>query len=301
MQVLSPIVLFTYNRLDETKKTVEALQKNFLAKESDLYVYSDGWKNEIDRIKVIGVRNFLKQIDGFKSVKLVQSDLNKGLAKSIIDGVTEVIKRHGKVIVLEDDLITSPNFLNFNNQALKFYEFNENIFSISGYTLNLSDLKKKEVDFYYSYRASSWGWSTWLDRWENVDWDVKDYNSFIKSSKLKREFARGGSDLPQMLINQMNGKIDSWAIRWCFYQFLTNQLTIFPTKSKIISIGFGENATHTRKTKRFETELDTTLKENFYFNESIKLDKNLIYQFKAKFSIYNRVIEKVMFKIGIWK
>jgi hypothetical protein len=167
--------------------------------------------------------------------------------------------------------------------------------------LNLSGLKKKETDFYYGYRAYSWGWATWSDRWESVDWDVKGYKSFMNSRKLKREFARGGSDLTQMLINQMTGKIDSWAIRWCFHQFLNNQLTVFPTKSKIISIGFGENATHTRKTKRFETDLDITLKENFYFNESIQLDNNLIYQFKAKFSIYNRAIERLMFKIGIWK
>jgi hypothetical protein len=301
MQILSPIVLFTYNRLDETKKTVEALQKNILAKESELYLYSDSWKNELDSVKVIAVRNFLKEIDGFKSVRIIESSLNKGLANSIIDGVTEVIEKHGKVIVLEDDLITAPNFLNFMNQALNFYEPNKAIFSISGYTFNLSGLKNKNVDFYYGYRAHSWGWATWYDRWESVDWEIKDYKSFIHSKKLKREFARGGADLPQMLKNQMNGKIDSWAIRWCFHQYLKNQLTVFPVKSKIITIGIGKNATHTRNTRRFETLLDTTFKENFDFNASIELDSTLINQFKAKFSIYNRLVDRLLFKIVIWK
>lgn len=290
---LAPICLFTYNRLEETKKTVAALQNNFLAKESELYVFSDGWKKEGDRDKILAVRNFLNQIKGFKKITIVETQLNKGLANSIIGGVTDVIEKHGKVIVLEDDLITSPNFLNFNNQALNFYEKNDKIFSISGYTLDLPSLNNTEKDFYFGYRSSSWGWATWLDRWKLVDWEIKDYRAFVKSRALKSEFRRGGADLPGMLKNQMTGRIDSWAIRWCYNQFKRDQLTVFPTKSKLISIGFGDNATHTKSTKRFDTKLDTTNQVNFNFQDEIILNKKLVKEHKFKFSLIMRILDRL--------
>lgn len=292
MSQLAPIVLFTYNRLKETKRTVSALQNNFLAKESELYVFSDGWKKTGDRDKILAVRRFLSEITGFKQITIVESELNKGLANSIIDGVTSVIQKHGKVIVLEDDLITSPNFLNFNNQALDFYEGNDEIFSISGYTLELPSLKYTKKDFYYGYRASSLGWATWLNRWQDIDWEIKDYKSFLKSKALKSEFRRGGADLPGMLKNQMTGKINSWAIRWCYNQFKRDQLTVFPTISKIQHIGLGEAATNTKHTTRYDTKLDTSNQVNFNFEDEIILDKKLIKEFKSKFSIYKRLLDR---------
>ena len=129
----TPICLFTYNRLHETKQTVKALKENFLAMESDLFVFSDGPKNDAGRLKVEAVRQFLTSVNGFKSVKVFESEQNKGLANSIISGVSQIIQKYGKVIVLEDDLITSTNFLNFMNQALDYYASKEKIFSISGF------------------------------------------------------------------------------------------------------------------------------------------------------------------------
>lgn len=290
---LSPICFFTYNRLFETQQTIIALQKNNLAIHSDLYIFSDGYKNEIGKSKVEMVRKYIRTINGFKSVTIFESPNNKGLAKSIISGVTQIINKFDKVIVLEDDLITSPNFLDFMNQALCFYENNPSIHSISGYTMDLLGLYKYPLDYYLGYRASSWGWGTWKDKWLDVDWKVREYHKFKKSIFLQLKFMRGGSDLPKMLKNQMQGKIDSWAIRWCFNQFQNNQFTIFPAKSKVITIGFGEDATHTKQTKRFETELDNGNQILFNFDHMPEKDIKLLKEFAQKFSIKNRITEKI--------
>lgn len=289
---LAPICLFTYNRLDETKLTIEALQNNFLANESEIFIFSDGWKNDEASSKVLAVRRFLKTVDRFKSVTIFEADKNKGLANSIIDGVTKIINRYGKVIVLEDDLVTSKNFLDFMNQALIFFEPNEKIFSISGFSMNLPGLKTYNKDFYLGYRSSSWGWGTWKNRWDTIDWEVKDYKLFIESRKLKRQFKNGGSDLPKMLSNQMSGKIDSWAIRWCYQQFKNQQLTVIPTKSKVENIGFGINATHTKKTRRFHTRLDHSPKKVFLFDNDNVINNRLNKQFKFKFSLFLRLLDK---------
>lgn len=296
--VISPIVLFVYNRLNETKKVISSLKNNYLAKESDLIIFSDGPKTNKDQLKVKTVRDFLETIDGFKSVKIIQSSKNKGLGESIITGVSEIISKYKKVIVLEDDLITSPNFLDFMNQGLSFYQDSEKIFSISGYTLDLPSLDHYDKDFYLGYRASSWGWGTWSSKWEKVDWEVSDYFEFKRSMSKQIKFMRGGSDLPQMLWQQMNGKIDSWAIRWCYEQYKEDLFTVFPAKSKVISIGFGEDATHTHNTNRFDTKLDNGRKRNFEFETESAISEILTKEFRKKFSIKSRFIDKLL---GIYK
>lgn len=290
---LAPIALFTYNRLEETKQTILALQNNYLAKDSELFMFSDGPKNKASSDKIQAVRDYLKNIKGFKSVTIYESDLNKGLAKSIIEGVSRVLENSDRVIVMEDDLVSTPNFLDFMNQALDFYKEDRAVFSISGYTLNLPSLKNAKNDFYFGYRASSWGWGIWKDRWLPIDWEVKDYSTFVKDKKGVTNFKRGGSDMPRMLKNQMIGKIDSWAIRFCYHQFKENLMTVFPKTSKIKSIGFSEEATHTSGTKRFITPIDTELKRNFAFSIFIEIDKKLIKEFSSFFSVKNRIINQL--------
>lgn len=284
----APICLFTFNRISETRKTIEALQNNFLAKQSDLYIYSDGGKNDEDIQKILKLREYLHSISGFKSINIFESMDNRGLANSVITGVSQVLESHDKIIVLEDDLVSSPNFLDFLNQSLEFYKNDNNIFSISGYTLNLPSLPGIK-DYYFGYRASSWGWGIWRDRWNKIDWNVSDYDNFKNNKKAIEKFKRGGSDLPRMLKNQITGKIDSWAIRFCYHQFKNNILTVFPAKSKLISIGFSEEATNTIGTKRFNTPLDEELKREFEFQNFEKIDQNIIREFKSKFSIKSRI------------
>ena len=297
---LAPICLFTYNRLNETIKTIEALQDNFLAVESDLYIYSDGGKTAKDKEKVQKVRNYLHSISGFKSVVIRESSINRGLANSVISGVSEILELNETVIVLEDDLVTSSNFLDFSNHALTFYEKDHAIFSISGYTLDLPSLPGKK-DYYFGYRASSWGWSIWRDRWKLIDWDVTEYDNFMKNKKLVKEFKRGGSDLPRMLKNQNNGVIDSWAVRFCFHQFRNNLMTVFPTKSKLISIGFSNEATNSIGSKRFHTTLDKENKRNYIFAKFEDIDQTIAYEFAAKFSVKSRIYNQLSKKLKLCK
>ena len=294
---LAPICLFTYNRLNETIKTIKALQNNFLAIDSDLHIYSDGGKTEKDKEKVTKVRNYLYSISGFKSITILESPTNRGLANSVISGVSEMLELNERIIVLEDDLVTSPNFLDFLNQALTFYQRDDAIFSISGYTLNLPSLPG-EKDYYFGYRASSWGWGIWRDRWNVIDWNVTEYEGFIKNKNLVEEFKRGGSDLPRMLRNQINGKIDSWAIRFCFHQFKYNLKTVFPAKSKLISVGFSNEATHTAGSKRFITPLDKEIKRKYIFEKFKNIDQKIAHEFASKFSVKSRVYNQLIKKLS---
>ena len=294
MANLATVCLFTYNRLDKTKKTINALQKNYLSKDTHLVVFSDGPKNIQSKEEIEKVRCFLKNIDGFKSVKIHESPTNQGLAQSIIKGVTKVISLDQKVIVLEDDLISSQNFLNFMNQALDFYCLEKKFFSISGYTMDLKSLNNHAPDYYFGRRGSSWGWATWNDRWENIDWDVKDYKKYKWNLKKILQFSKGGSDMPFMLRKQMKNRIDSWAIRWCYHQFKYDLLTVFPSKSKILNIGFGKKATHTKKLTRFETNLDNGIQKSFTFEKKIVQNTKLEKEFRGKFSFFKRLKDKLI-------
>jgi len=239
---LAPIIIFTYRR--KIDKLVESLLNNNLAKDSELYIFSDGFKSQIDKQDVLDVRENLKSIDGFKTITIQKSSTNNGLANSVINGVTNIINKYGKAIVLEDDLILADNFLDYMNEALVYYEQNDKIWSISGYTPQLDCLKDYDKDIFLSLRASSWGWATWKNRWNKIDWEIKDWKKFKKDKNAIIRFNQGGNDMYKMLETQMIGKIDSWAIRWCYNQFKYNSYTIYPTKSKLINNGFDEKGTH---------------------------------------------------------
>lgn len=242
---LAPIIVFTYRRVPD--KLIDSLLENSLSKESELIIFSDGNKNDNDLKDIQKVREYIKTITGFNTIKIVESKINKGLANSIIDGVTDVIEEYGRVIVLEDDLIVSSDFLDYMNDALNFYKDNKNIWSISGYGPRIPCLEDYSYDIYLSLRVSPWGWATWQDRWEKIDWEVKNYDQLIKDKELKKKFNLAGNDMFKMLELQMLGKIDSWAIRWYYNQFELGLYTIYPKRSKVVNIGFmDDKGTHTR-------------------------------------------------------
>jgi len=294
----APICLFTYNRLAETKQTVEALKNNFLASDSDVIIFSDAAKNESSVEKVQCVRDYLNTITGFKSVKIIERNKNHGLAKSIITGVNAVIETHGRVIVIEDDLITSKNFLSYMNKALDFYKQKSKIWSISGFSFPMSYPEAYDYDVAFGVRASSWGWATWADRWEKVDWNVSDYSLFQADKKAQKAFSQGGSDICKMLKEQMAGKINSWAIRFCYAQFRNNALDVYPKISKVENIGFSGEATHTSgMDKRFMTVLDSSDSTDFSFSSELLIDPLLLKQFQKPFSILTRLKYKLLGRI----
>jgi glycosyltransferase involved in cell wall biosynthesis len=289
----APVCLFVYKRLDTLKRTVSSLIENSESASTDIYVFSDAAADEDSKRQVEEVRSYISGLSGFKSVTIRNNEKNKGLATNIIEGVSSIIQRHKKVIVLEDDLIVASNFLAFMNAALSFYEKQEEIFSISGYSGAV--LHPNSHDVYFTLRASSWGWATWWNRWENVDWNVSDFNAFNKNGKLQRSFNAMGSDLTRMLQKQVKGRIDSWAIRWVYHQFRMQLYTVFPMQSKVQNNGFGDEATHTAKGNRtrFTTQLDLSGRKRFAFPEKASLDPQIIRQFVAPFSVTTRIIYKL--------
>jgi hypothetical protein len=267
---LAPIALFVYNREEHTRRTIESLRANDLAAESDLYVFSDGPKSSESKIQVGKVRKYLKDIRGFKSVTVVARENNAGLAKSVIAGVTQLCDEHGRLIAMEDDLLTSRDFLTFMNQGLVHYEHEPRIFSISGFNFGLQALKEHQADAFSFYRSSSLGWGTWRDRWEKADWEVVGYEAFSRDKGWQERFNRGGADLSGMLALQMNGCIDSWAIRWAYEHCRHNALALLSVKPRVFHIGDDGSGTHTRRGSLRQSALTTEHKESFLLPDQLE-------------------------------
>lgn len=231
----APIILFVYNRPSHTEQTISALQKNKLADQSDLFIFSDAPKTDDDIKLVQDVRNYIYKIDGFKSVKIVERQKNWGLANSIISGVTDILNQHNKVIVLEDDLLTSPYFLKFMNDSLTFYENERLVGMIHGHIYNISGLP----DLFFMYKAGCLGWGTWKRAWNEVSFDGKKLLQEIKENKLEYKFDINKSyPYVKMLSDQVQGKNNSWAIRLYASFILKDMLTFYPGNSLVSHIGF---------------------------------------------------------------
>ena len=245
----APIIIFVYNRADHFIQTYNALAACKEAKESDLFIFSDGAKNESGKAKVDEVRaavNTVKDSGDFKSVTVAESPVNKGLATSVISGVTQVINNYGKAIVVEDDCKVSPFFLNYINKSLDYYKNNKKIGSIAGYTpmIDLPDSYKDDV--FAAYRSCSWTWATWADRWKNVDWELKKIKDFYKSPKLIKKLNSNGSDRFIRLYRQTKGNGSSWSVRFGAHLVKNNLLTIYPRYSYNSNIGCDESGVHSK-------------------------------------------------------
>lgn len=243
MAQLAPIALFVYNRPRHTRETVEALLKNAEAENSDLFIFSDAAKHEGAQAAVNEVREYIRQIAGFKTVTIVEREKNWGLANSVIDGVTRLCNEHGRVIVLEDDLRVSPHFLAYMNAGLQRYQNNENVMQIAGYMFPAK--LELEDDALFLPFISSWGWATWSRAWDKFDPSASNF-SLLKNDKKKiKEFNLGGKyDYFRMLKSQQDGKTNSWAIRWYLSVFYLKGLTLYPKKTLVENLGFdgtGEN------------------------------------------------------------
>lgn len=274
---LAPIVIFVYNRFNHTVKTIESLRENYLAKDSEIFIFSDASKSNDDDIKVSEVRKYIKGIKGFKKVTIVEREENNGLAKSVITGVTDIINKYGKVIVLEDDLITSEYFLEYMNKSLDMYQNRTDIWSISGYTPDIKIPQEYIDEIYLTYRGCSWGWATWKDRWEKVDWDIIDYYTFKKDKIKVKQFNKSGTDLAPMLNDQMEKRINSWAIRWVYNQYKQGKCTVYPVRSLVKNIGMDMSGTHSIVTKKYEANLAKSI---ITLNKDININNDILKEFK---------------------
>ena len=249
----APVCLFAYSRVEHTRRTVEALLANDEAKETDLIIFSDGAKGVNDSLAVSHVRDYLGRIQGFRSIKIYFSKVNLGLANSIIDGVGKVLESFDRVIVLEDDMVTSPYFLKYMNEALCRFGDDERIISIHGYVYPVKD---RLPNAFFLRGSDCWGWATWSRGWKLFNSDGKELLESLKSRGLLREFDFDGTyPYSKMLKEQINGKNDSWAIRWYASAFLADKFTLYPGVSLIHNIGNDASGTHCINTEGYDTRL----------------------------------------------
>lgn len=238
----APILLFVYNRPEHVRRNIQALLKNELAAESELFIYSDAAKDETSQAAVKEVRTFIRSIQGFKKITIIERAENWGLARSIIDGVTTQINRYGRVIVLEDDLVVAPHFLQFMNDALETYRDEERVGHIQACDFTHDP---SLPDTFLIKWTGSWGWGTWDRAWKHFNADGKALLTELESRKLTYTFDFNGKyGYTRMLRRQIEGKNNSWAIRWNASLFLKGILSLNVGKSLVQNEGFDGSGTN---------------------------------------------------------
>lgn len=240
--MLAPILLFVYNRPEHLKRTVESLVKNPLADESELFVFSDAPKTDADKENVDYVRRYVHAIEGFKNVTVIERSENWGLARGIIDGVTRLVNKYGRVIVLEDDLVVAPYFLQFMNDALEMYKDEPKVGHIQACDFT-KDTSLPET-FLIKW-TGSWGWATWDRAWKNFNPDGKVLLKELEDRGLTYKFDFNGKyGYTRMLRRQIEGKNNSWAIRWNASLFLKDILSLNVGRSLVQNEGFDGSGTN---------------------------------------------------------
>ncbi len=293
-----PAVLFVYNRPFHTNEVLKSLSVCTYAKETPLYIFSDAPKKESAVEAVEKVRTIItdeKWKESFHSVTIIEAEKNKGLAKSVITGVTEVINTYGKVIVVEDDNRVSKDFIDYMRRALAFYENDSRIGFVGAYKAPIRIPADYTHDVFLMGRGSSYSWATWKDRWELVDWEVSDYENFRNDKNARKHFDEYGEDRSAMLDNQMAGRIDSWAIRFSYAMFKHQRYAILPVKTKVENIGFDGSGVHNvAADQRFAVQIEENMKPTTF--ENVEIDPRIKKQFVALFKVPFKLKVKRMLK-----
>lgn len=295
---LAPIIIFCYNRPHHLEQTLFALKNADLSKASTLYVFSDAAKTDQDEINVAKVRKIINELTGFKDVIIKVQPTNKGLSASIISGVTEVIQKHGKAIVLEDDMLVSKNFLTYMNIGLQKYENEKTVSSVCSFMFPVNELPH----LFFLRHSDCWGWATWEDRWANFEEDSKKLVTEIDEKNLISSFNfEKGYPYFQMLVDQSENRINSWAIRWYASNFLKNKIALYPGKSLIKNIGLDYSGTHSGIDKFMMT--DAAYANLDHFPEMVEEDqisrKKISEYLKASYSpTFKHRLIKLFHKLG---
>lgn len=278
---LAPIVLFTYNRLDHTRQTIEALKDNVYAADSEIYIYSDAPKNEKATNSVSAVREYLKTVNGFRKVIIIQREENWGLAKNIIDGVTNIIEKYGKIIVLEDDIVTSKYFLKYMNDGLKIYEDMPKVMAISGYTEEIKDTILP--DTFFLPWTSCWGWATWSRTWRLFKRNPKELVERFSQDDIGRFNIDNSYDFWSQVVSNANGKLDTWAIFYYALVFENAGLVLYSHHSMSSNIGFDGSGEHCGRDEPFQHSVVQNTSVNKFFIGEIKENELIVDSFKKKY------------------
>lgn len=281
--MMAPIVLFAYNRPFHTRMCVESLLANPEAAESPLFVFCDGWKGEADRPRVEQVRSYAKGIRGFAALEVCEAAENRGLARSVIAGVSQVVERYGRVIVVEDDLVVAPHFLEFMNRALTLFANDERVGNVHGHLFRMHGLP----DTFLISHADSWGWATWQRAWAKFEPDGAKLLAALRERGLESSFNfEGAYPFTRMLERQIEGKNNSWAIRWKASLLVNGLLAVNAGKSLVVNNGFDETGTNCGGGDLFPTDLYTGRVECFR-PESIEEWQPARRKFERMYRFYN--------------
>ncbi|MDR3188983.1 MAG: glycosyltransferase [Prevotellaceae bacterium] len=294
---LAPIVLFVYNRPHHTQRTVEALKNNALAKESELFIFSDAAKNEAAVAAVHEVREYISRISGFRKVHIIERPENMGCDPSIVDGVSRVISEYKKVIEVEDDIVTTPLFLEYLNKALNIFEHDERIWSISGYTPPITIPASYVDDICLSIRPVSWGFGTWKNRWDVVDWTKTGIEEVFHNAQARKSFLEAGEDILSTLIKHP----EVYDIAIYYHMRRQHKYSVQPVVSLLQNIGTDGSGVHfTSKQKKYEaTRLagrEPTINPNIQPNKEII---KAIRKFYTK-PLWRKVVIAIVKRLGVY-
>lgn len=275
----APIALFAYRRPDHLRRTLQALRANPEAASSDLVVFSDGPRHAGHAAGVGEVRELLRGLDGFASVRVVEREANLGLAASIVSGVTEIVQVRGEVVVVEDDLVVSPGFLRYMNEGLDRYRHEDRVASIHGYRYPLAIPSSSS---FFIRGADCWGWATWSRAWKVFEPDSRVLRSRLAAGRLERLFDFDGTyGYTRMLEDQIEGKVDSWAIRWYASAFLADMLTLYPRRSLVENIGHDGSGSHCDPSDLYRVELAPA--EELLWPDTVAEDPAMLREFRRYF------------------
>ncbi|UOE48193.1 glycosyltransferase [Mucilaginibacter sp. SMC90] len=301
----APIVLFVYNRPAHSLKTLEALNLNDYAADSKLYIYADGPKAQStpETVKAIEeTRKVIKQKQWCKEVVIIEAEVNKGLADSIVEGVSRVVNEHGKVIVLEDDIVTTKGFLKYMNDALTVYEQEEKVMHISGYLYPAKINDEQKGDTFFINTFSCWGWATWARAWKFYNPNVDDHLSKLNyRAAIKKFNIEGHADYYNQLVLNKKKTIYTWAVKWYASWLFQNGFSLFPRKSLVLNIGYDNSGVHSAGKDIYVNEIADYIEvkkqpivENFvarkaidtFYHENNPLVKTALFNFKIKIIVF---------------
>jgi hypothetical protein len=299
----APVVLFIYNRPEHLRRTLESLMRCDGFDSSPVIVYGDGPKNSDQEEEVEKTREVARLLLGDR-VEYHVREQNAGLARSVIEGVTDVVNRFGRAIVIEDDLELAPGFLNYMNRALDRYADNESVFQVSGYIYDTPELVSQSTTLFLPF-ISSWGWATWQRAWKFFDPDAREWLSLRSDSQTRRRFNLDNSyDFTAMLFHQMTGQGQSWAIRWYWAVFKANGLVLYPPLSLVRNVGLDGSGTHGggRLRRISAAPLGFQKKFEIEFPETVEIHQTSFESVKNAFRWRNgRFLARLVDKLRWWK
>lgn len=294
MSNLATIALFCFRRLDTLKICVESLKLCPEAIHSDLIIFSDAARNEEESQKVDEIRYYIKNINGFKSIRIIHREQNLGVDYNIINGIQQMSEEFDRFIVVEDDLIVSNQFLRFMNAGLGHFKSFGKVLTLSAF--NYVKIPKNYIwDCYFAGRSNPWGWATWSNKIKDIDWDLALNNNFLSNKDEISAFNKWGSDRSRMLKRTLKGEIRAWDIRLEYYQFKKDLVTAFSCKNLVINNGFNRlDASNTTGYNRFKVNLDSFNTINFNFSDDLFFNNTIKKRYIFKNSLLMRIKTKFL-------